>query len=80
MIIPEKCETYDILFLLTHAESFAKIYNLVNQLCEFERYLDQNKSVEKIMPDLVQKYKKYSGYKLKQLCQEIHLKFNVIYH
>ena len=72
MIIPEKCETYDILFLLTPAESFAKIENLVNQLCEFERYLDQNKSVEKIMPDLVQKYKKYSGYKLKQLCQEIH--------
>ena len=55
MIIPEKCETYDILFLLSHAESFAKIDNLVNQLCEFERYLDQNKSVEKIMPDLVQK-------------------------
>ena len=55
MIILEKCETYDILFLLTHAESFAKIDNLVNQLCEFERYLDQNKSVEKIMPDLVQK-------------------------
>ena len=72
MIIPEKCETYDILFLLTPAESFAKIENLVNQLCEFERYLDQNKSVEKIMPDLVQKFKKYSGYKLKQLCQEIH--------
>ena len=56
MIVPEKCETYDVLFLLTPAESFAKIENLVTQLCEFENYLDQDESVEKILPELVQKY------------------------
>jgi len=72
MIVPEKCETYDVLFLLTPAESFAKIENLVTQLCEFENYLDQDESVEKILPELVQKYEKYKNYKLRQLCQEIH--------
>ena len=71
-IIPEKCDLNDILFLLTPAESFAKIENLVNKLCEFENLLDKNARLEKILPDLVQKHEKYKNYRIKQLCQEIH--------
>ena len=71
-IIPEKCDLNDILFLLTPAESFAKIENLVNKLCEFENLLDKNVRLEKILPDLVQKHEKYKNYRIKDLCQEIH--------
>ena len=72
LIIPEKCDLNDILFLLTPAESFAKIENLVNKLCEFESLLDSNVKLEKVLPDLVEKYEKYKGYTIKQLCQEMH--------
>ena len=72
MIIPEKCDLNDILFLLTPAESFAKIENLVNKLCDFETLLDKNEKLEKVLPDLVIKYNKYKGYTIKSLCQEIH--------
>ena len=72
LIIPEKCDLNDILFLLTPAESFAKIENLVNKLCEFESLLDNNVKLEKVLPDLVEKYEKYKGYTIRQLCQEMH--------
>ena len=72
MIIPEKCDLNDILFLLTPAESFAKIENLVNKLCEFESLIDEDVPLEKVLPDLVEKYEKYKGYTIKKLCQELH--------
>ena len=72
MIVPEKCDLNDILFLLTPAESFAKIENLVNKLCEFEHLLDKNVLLERILPDLVQRHEKYREYNIKRLCQEIH--------
>ena len=72
MIIPEKCDLNDILFLFTPAESFAKIENLVNKLCDFEELLDKDVKVEKMLPDLVQRYDIYKKYTIKQLCQKIH--------
>ena len=72
MIVPEKCDLNDILFLFTPAESFAKIENLVNKLCDFEVLLDKNVKLEKILPDLVEKHEKYKDYTIRQLCQEIH--------
>jgi ornithine decarboxylase len=72
MIVPEKCDLNDILFLFTPAESFAKIENLVNKLCDFEMLLDKNVKLEKILPDLVEKHEKYKNYTIRQLCQEIH--------
>ena len=72
LIIPEKCDLNDILFLLTPAESFAKIENLVSKLCEFETLIDKNVKLEKVLPDLVQRFEKYKNYRIKQLCQEIH--------
>ena len=67
MIVPEKCDLNDILFLLTPAESFAKIENLVNKLCEFEHLLDKNVLLERILPDLVQRHEKYREYNIKRL-------------
>ena len=49
----------NILFLLTPSESFAKIENLVNKLCDFEHLLDKNVLLEKMLPDLVKKIEKY---------------------
>ena len=72
MIVPEKCDLNDILFLLTPAESFAKIENLVNKLCDFEALLDKDVKLEKILPDLALKHEKYKGYTIKKLCQEMH--------
>ena len=72
MIIPEKCDLNDILFLFTPAESFAKIENLVNKLCDFEELLDKDVKLEKMLPDLVQRYEIYKKYTIKQLCQKIH--------
>jgi len=72
MIVPEKCDLNDILFLFTPAESFAKIENLVNKLCDFEVLLDKDVKLEKILPDLVEKHEKYKNYTIRQLCQEIH--------
>ena len=72
MIIPEKCDLNNILFLFTPAESFAKVENLVNKLCDFEVLLDKDVKLEKILPDLVQKYEIYKKYTIKQLCQKIH--------
>ena len=72
MIVPEKCDLNDILFLFTPAESFAKIENLVNKLCDFEELLDKDVKVEKMLPDLVQRYEIYKKFTIKQLCQKIH--------
>ena len=72
LIVPEKSDLNDILFLFTPAESFAKIENLVNKLCDFEMLLDKNVKLEKILPDLVEKHEKYKNYTIRQLCQEIH--------
>ena len=71
-IVPEKRDLNDILFLLTQAESFDKIENLVNKLCEFEHLIDKNVLVERMLPDLVQKCEKYKGFTIEQLCQEMH--------
>ena len=70
MIIPEKCDLNDILFLLTPAESQAKMINLIYKLCEFEHLFDKEVKLEKILPDLVQKHEKYKDYTIKRLCNE----------
>ena len=72
LIVPEKSDLNDILFLFTPAESFAKIENLVNKLCDFEILLDKDVKLEKVLPDLVEKHEKYKNYTIRQLCQEIH--------
>ena len=72
-IIPEKCDLNTILFLMTPAESKAKMDALVDQLVRFEELIDRNAPMEEVLPSIYYSYlDKYKGYHIRQLCQEIH--------
>ena len=72
-IIPEKCDLNSILFLMTPAESKAKMDALVNQLVRFEELIDRNAPMEEVLPSIYYSHiDKYKGYHIRQLCQEMH--------
>ena len=72
-IIPEKCDLNSILFLMTPAESKAKMDALVDQLVRFEELIDRNAPMEEVLPSIYYSYlDKYKGYHIRQLCQEMH--------
>lgn len=72
-IIPEKCDLNDILFLMTPAETKTKLDNLLTKLVRFEKYIDEDAPMEKVLPSIVKTYPNiYSGYTIRRLCQEIH--------
>jgi len=60
-IIPEKCDLNTILFLMTPAESKAKMDALVAELFRFEELIDRNASMEEVLPSIyhshINKYK-----------------------
>ncbi|WP_038913292.1 ornithine decarboxylase [Dickeya zeae] len=72
-IIPEKCDLNSILFLLTPAEDRAKMERLVAALVQFEQLIEQDAPLSEVLPSLYHKYEqRYTGYTLRQLCQEMH--------
>lgn len=72
-IIPEKCDLNTILFLMTPAESKAKMDALVAELLRFEELIDRNASMEEVLPSIYHSHiDKYKGYRIRQLCQEMH--------
>ncbi len=72
-IIPEKNDFNSILFLMTPAESQAKMDALVSQLVRFEKLIREDASLSKSIPFLYTKNtERYRGYTLRQLCQEMH--------
>ena len=72
-IVPEKCDLNTILFLMTPAESKAKMDALVNQLVRFEELIDRNAPMEEVLPSIYYSHiDKYKGYHIRQLCQEMH--------
>lgn len=72
-IIPEKCDLNTILFLMTPAESKAKMDALVNQLVRFEELIERNAPMEEVLPSIYYSHiDKYKGYHIRQLCQEMH--------
>ena len=72
-IIPEKCDLNTILFLMTPAESKAKMDALVDQLVRFEELIDCNAPMEEVLPSIYYSHlDKYKGYHIRQLCQEMH--------
>ena len=72
-IIPEKCDLNTILFLMTPAESKEKMDALVDQLVRFEELIDRNASMEEVLPSIYYSHlDKYKGYRIRQLCQEMH--------
>ncbi len=72
-IIPEKCDLNTILFLMTPAESKAKMDALVDQLVRFEELIECNAPMEEVLPSIYYSHlDKYKGYRIRQLCQEMH--------
>ncbi|NRH25034.1 ornithine decarboxylase [Pantoea stewartii] len=80
-IVPEKCDLNSILFLLTPAESPEKMANLVAMLAQFEQHVKDDTLLAEVLPTLYRKNaKRYAGYTLRRLCQEMHdlyVSFNV---
>lgn len=72
-VIPEKCDLNSILFLLTPAENKNKLRFLTSQLVRFERFVDNNVPIQEVLLGVYNKYPgRYTGYTLRQLCQEMH--------
>ncbi|MCO7261680.1 ornithine decarboxylase [Dickeya zeae] len=72
-IIPEKCDLNSILFLLTPAEDRTKMERLVAALVQFEQLIEQDAPLSEVLPSLYRKHEqRYTGYTLRQLCQEMH--------
>ena len=72
-VIPEKCVLNSILFLLTPAENKNKLRFLTSQLVRFERFVDNNVPMQEVLLGVYNKYPgRYTGYTLRQLCQEMH--------
>ena len=72
-VIPEKCDLNSILFLFTPAENKNKLRFLTSQLVRFERFVDNNVPMQEVLLGVYNKYPgRYTGYTLRQLCQEMH--------
>ncbi|MYV16476.1 ornithine decarboxylase [Furfurilactobacillus milii] len=72
-IIPEKNDLNSILFLMTPAETPAKMNNLVSQIVKFESLVKADAPLEDVLPNLYAQHKdRYAGYTIRQLCQELH--------
>lgn len=72
-IIPEKNDLNSILFLMTPAETPAKMNNLVSQLVKFEHLIEQDAPLQDVLPSLYAANRtRYEGYTIRQLCQELH--------
>ena len=71
--IPEKNDLNSILFLLTPAESSAKMEKLVAQLARFEVLIKEDAPLNVVLPNLYQNnLDRYRGYTIRRLCQEMH--------
>ena len=72
-IVADKCDLNTILFLMTPAETMAKMQDVVNKIIKFEELVDNNSPMEKVLPFIYEKYKKrYKDYTIRNLCQEMH--------
>lgn len=72
-IVPEKCDLNSILFLLTPAETPAKMQLLVEEIARFERYIEEDALLSEVLPTVYRKNEaRYRDYTLRQLCQEMH--------
>lgn len=72
-IVPEKCDLNSILFLLTPAETPAKMQQLVTEIARFERYIAEDALLSEVLPTVYRKNEaRYRDYTIRQLCQEMH--------
>lgn len=72
-VVPEKCDLNSILFLLTPAESVEKMAHLVAKLAQFEQHVKEDALLSDVLPTIYRRNaKRYAGYTLRRLCQEMH--------
>ena len=72
-VVPEKCDLNSILFLLTPAETTAKMKGLVDHLVRFEKLINEDAQLSEVLPKLYEKYEeRYKDYTIRRLCQEMH--------
>ena len=72
-VVPEKCDLNSILFLLTPAEDWAKMSHLVSQFARFERFVQDDAPMSRVLPAIYTLYEeRYRDYTIRQLCQEMH--------
>lgn len=72
-IIPEKCDLNSILFLLTPAETLTKMQSLVAQIAAFEQHIKKDSLLKEVLPSVYHNNeKRYEGYTIRRLCQEMH--------
>ncbi len=72
-VVPEKNDLNSILFLLTPAETTAKMKGLVDHLVRFEKLIKEDAPLSEVLPKLYAKYEDcYKGYTIRRLCQEMH--------
>ncbi|WP_311408140.1 putative ornithine decarboxylase [Liquorilactobacillus uvarum] len=69
-----KADLNSLLFLLTPGDTDTDLQALLDALLEFEKFYYADAPLKKVLPRLYQQYeKRYNGYTIKQLCQEMHL-------
>ena len=69
----DKCDLNTNLFLMTPAETMAKMQDVVNKIIKFEKLVDDNSPMEVVLPFIYGKYKdRYKDYTIRKLCQEMH--------
>ena len=72
-IVPEKSDLNSILFLMTPAETTAKMENLVSQIARFEDLIEADAAMQDVLPRIYySNIDKYEGYTIRRLCQEMH--------
>ncbi len=72
-IVPEKCDLNSILFLLTPAEDWAKMSHLAAQMARFERFVQDDAPMSRVLPAIYTKHEeRYRNYTIRMLCQEMH--------
>lgn len=72
-IIRAKDDLNSLLFLLTPGDTEAELDTLLEAFLEFENFYQADAPLTEVLPKLARQYpKRYAGYTLKQLCQEMH--------
>ncbi|MCH4008711.1 putative ornithine decarboxylase [Companilactobacillus sp.] len=72
-IIRAKDDLNSLLFLLTPGDTKEELDQLLAAFLEFEHYYLNDTPLAEVLPELASRYpKRYTGYTLKQLCQEMH--------
>ena len=72
-IVPEKCDLNSILFLMTPGVETSKASSLLSHLVRFKELMDRDAPMHEVVPRISARYRKrYAGYTICQLCQEMH--------